>query len=258
MLVMSQEYLHTHPLAQFDIFTVIGYIPNMGMSISLTMITNLTFFSMLIAVVIRRNLDLVNFSWKLNVWTVLLNEIYIIIRNMIKNNTSLKRYQYFTILFFLFIFILTANMLGLIPYSFTVTSSFVITFFLALSQYIGINIIAIYNNKWKSANLFLPGGVPLVIVPFLIIIEFVSYVAKVFSLSIRLFANMMSGHALLKILIGFSWSLLTAGSIYIIIALLPWLVVTAIIFLECLIAFLQAYVFTILVTIYINDVLVQH
>jgi F0F1-type ATP synthase membrane subunit a len=86
----------------------------------------------------------------------------------------------------------------------------------------------------------------------------VSYFAKVFSLSIRLFANMMSGHALLKILIGFSWGLLTTGSIYIFVAFLPWIIVTVIVFLEALIAFLQSYVFTILVTIYINDALVAH
>jgi ATP synthase subunit 6 len=106
--------------------------------------------------------------------------------------------------------------------------------------------------------LILPSGVPLGIAPFLIIIEIVSYFAKVFSLSIRLFANMMSGHALLKILIGFSWTLLGTISYYTIIALFPWILVTVIMFLEALIAFLQAYVFTILVTIYINDVLTDH
>jgi F0F1-type ATP synthase membrane subunit a len=92
----------------------------------------------------------------------------------------------------------------------------------------------------------------------LIFIEAVSYIARVFSLSIRLFANMMSGHALLKILIGFSWTLLTSGSAMILLAAFPWVIVTAIMFLELLIAFLQAYVFTILITLYINDVLNMH
>jgi ATP synthase subunit 6 len=112
-------------------------------------------------------------------------------------------------------------MVGLIPYSFTVTSSFVITFFLALSHFTGINIIGFFKTQWETANLLLPSGVPLAIAPFLILIELVSYVAKVFSLSIRLFANMMSGHALLKILIGFSWGLLATGSVYMILAILP-------------------------------------
>ena len=107
-------------------------------------------------------------------------------------------------------------------------------------------------------DLFLPAGAPLAIAPFLIFIEAVSYIARVFSLSIRLFANMLSGHALLKILIGFSWALITSGSVMAILAVFPWVIVTAIMFLELLIAFLQAYVFTILISLYINDVLNMH
>lgn len=247
-----------HPLDQFEMSVLYVYWPNIGMPIGATIITNLTILCILSTFLIKSSLELIHIDSALNIWTIILKELYTLVKNIIKSNTSLKRYQYFSTLFFLFLFILIANMLGLIPYSFTITSSFVITFFLALSHFIGINIIGTYKNKWKIANLCLPSGVPLVIAPFLIIIEFVSYIAKVFSLSIRLFANMMSGHALLKILIGFSWSLLTAGSIYVLIAIFPWIIVTAIMFLECLIAFLQAYVFTILVTIYINDVLVEH
>jgi len=247
-----------HALDQFEINVLFLYWPNIGMTLGLATITNLTIFCMFIAIIIRKGLALGNYGAKSNIFTFIFKEMYILVRNIIKNNTSLKRYQYFSTLFFLFLFILAANMIGLIPYSFTITSSFVVTFFLALSHFIGINIIAVFKDKWKSAKLFLPGGVPLMIVPFLVIIEVVSYVAKVFSLSIRLFANMMSGHALLKILIGFSWGLLNAGSIYTFVALLPWVVVTVIMFLEFVIGFLQAYVFTILVTIYINDVLVQH
>jgi len=193
-----------------------------------------------------------------NVWEFLLIEIYDLVKSIVRSNTSLKRHQYYSLFFFLFCYILTANMVGLIPYSFTTTSSFVITFFLALSYFIGINIISIFKSQWTTPNLFLPGGVPLAISPFLILIELVSYFAKVFSLSIRLFANMMSGHALLKILIGFAWELLTKGSVFVLIAFLPWIIVTVIMFLEALIAFLQAYVFTVLVTIYVNDALVQH
>ena len=115
-----------------------------------------------------------------NVWEFLMREIYDLVKSIVKSNTSLKRNQYFSILFFLFIFILVSNLVGLIPYSFTATSSFVITFFLALSYFIGINIIGIFEHKWHIANLALPGGVPLLIAPFLILIELVSYFAKVF------------------------------------------------------------------------------
>ena len=130
--------------------------------------------------------------------------MYNLVASVLNANTSLKRKEYFSILYFLFLFILFANLFGLIPFTFTITSSFVVTFFLAATHFIGINIIGVYKNGRKFLDLFLPSGVPLVIAPFLVIIELISYIAKVFSLSIRLFANMMSGHALLKILIGFS------------------------------------------------------
>lgn len=185
--------------------------------------------------------------------------LFNIVNSILNANTSLRRKEYFSILYFLFLFILLANMFGLIPFTFTLTSSFIVTFFLAATHFIGINIIGVYKNGRKFLDLFLPSGVPLVIAPFLVVIEFISYIAKVFSLSIRLFANMMSGHALLKILIGFSWTMLSVtGGIFYGIAILPWIIVTLIMFLELLIAFLQAYVFVVLIAIYINDVVSHH
>jgi len=179
--------------------------------------------------------------------------------SVLKSNTTLRRNEYFSIIFFLFAIILLCNTFGLLPYTFTLTSSFIVTFFLAATHYIAINIIGAFHKKWKFANLFLPSGVPLVIGPFLVLVEFVSYLAKVLSLSIRLFANMMSGHALLKILIGFSWTMATSGNYFMLsVSVTPWLLVTGILFLEGLIAFLQAYVFVILVAIYLNDVVDMH
>lgn len=247
-----------HPLDQFEIIVLSCYWTGMGMSVGAALLTNLTVICAFNIVLIRLLLGSIFDRGTANIYELVLKDCYNLVKSIIKSNTSSKRYQYFTTLFFLFGFILLANLVGLIPYSFTITSSFVVTFFLALSHFVGINIIGLLKHKWKITNLFLPSGAPLAIAPFLILIELVSYIARVFSLSIRLFANMMSGHALLKILIGFSWSLLAAGSIYMFLAVFPWIIVTVIMFLEALIAFLQAYVFTILVTIYINDVLVEH
>jgi ATP synthase subunit 6 len=176
----------------------------------------------------------------------------------VKENLYIRKQQYFTVLFYLFFTLLLANLVGMIPYSFTITSSFVVTFFVAATHFTAINHLAAVKHQWQVGDLFLPSGAPLLIAPFLIFIEAVSYIARVFSLSIRLFANMMSGHALLKILIGFSWVLLNTGTGMALLAVAPWVIVTAIMFLELLIAFLQAYVFTILVTLYINDVLNMH
>ena len=263
MLTLEADSLNlnlffNHPLDQFEIFSLFFYWVGINMPVGTAVVTNLTIILLFNVFLIRLMFSTIFDRGNFNVWEFIMREIYDLVKSIVKSNTSLKRNQYFSILFYLFIFILVSNLVGLIPYSFTSTSSFVITFFLALSYFIGINIIGIFQQQWHIANLGLPGGVPLLIAPFLILIEIVSYIAKVFSLSIRLFANMMSGHALLKILIGFSWGLLTAGPLYIFIAVLPWIIVTVIMFLEALIAFLQSYVFTILVTIYINDVLVEH
>jgi len=247
-----------HPLDQFEMIVLFFHWSGIVMPVGPAILTNLTVILLLNVFLFRILFSSIFDRGNFNVWEFLMVEIYDLVKSIVRSNTSLKRNQYFSLFFFLFCYILTANMVGLIPYSFTATSSFVITFFLALSYFIGINIISVFKNKWTTPNLFLPGGVPLAIAPFLILIEMVSYFAKVFSLSIRLFANMMSGHALLKILIGFSWDLLTKGSIFILVAFLPWIIVTVIMFLEALIAFLQAYVFTVLVTIYVNDALVQH
>lgn len=184
--------------------------------------------------------------------------LYQLVTLIVKENLYIKKQQYFTIIFYLFLTILFANLIGLLPYSFTVTSSFIFTFFISLSHFIAINTIAANQHGWEINNLFLPSGAPLFIMPFLVFIEGVSYIARVLSLSIRLFANIMSGHALLKILIGFSWTLITSGSLIALIAIFPWVIVTAVIFLELLIAFLQAYVFSLLITLYTNDVLTFH
>jgi F-type H+-transporting ATPase subunit a len=184
----------TDPLEQFDV------LPAMLSCLGFTNLSLLLTFNMFIMfvwfaafnVTIKTNYDFV------------LNGLYKLVASIVKENLYIQKQQYFTVLFFLFFTILFANLAGMIPYSFTITSSFIVTFFLALMHFIAINHLAAVKHGWQVADLFLPSGAPLAIAPFLIVIEAISYVARVFSLSIRLFANMMSGHALLKILIGFS------------------------------------------------------
>lgn len=237
------------PLEQFDVLTVIPLGAFSLTNLALLLASNVMVMGLWFAVFspnIKNNYDLA------------LVNMYDLVRSMAEENLTVKKQQFFTVLFYLFMTLLAANVVGMVPFSFTITSSFVVTFFLALAHFIGLNIVASVKHGWRIMDLFLPSGSPIMIVPFLILIEFVSYVARVFSLSIRLFANMMSGHALLKILIGFSWALITSGSVMVALGLFPWVIVTGIMFLELLIAFLQAYVFTILITLYINDVLNMH
>jgi ATP synthase subunit 6 len=145
------------------------------------------------------------------------------------------------------------NLIGMIPYSFTITSHLFITFSLALTIFIGINIIAIKKHKLHFLGFFLPSGVHIALAPLLVPIEVVSYVARVFSLAIRLFANMMSGHTLLKIIAGFAWTMISFGGVWYILQLFPLLIIIAVTVLELGIAILQAYVFTILICLYLND-----
>lgn len=185
--------------------------------------------------------------------------LYRLVKSVAQENLYITKQQYFRPIIFLFATILVLNLIGLLPFAFTVTSSFAVTLFLATTHFTGVNLIGITGQRWQFRNLFLPSGVPLAITPFLILIEVVSYLARVLSLSIRLFANRRSGHALLKILIGFALARGTSASFaFNLLAVVPWTIVTAVRFLELLIAFLQSHVFTILVTIYLNDVLSPH
>ena len=146
----------------------------------------------------------------------------------------------------------------MIPYSFTVTSHIAVTLALATMAFVGINVIGIKTHGFHMLSLFLPSGAPIALAPLLIAIELVSYSFRVISLALRLFANMMSGHCLLKILAGFGWTMLSSGGVLSVIHIMPLLVIFAIIGLELSIAFLQAYVFTVLLCIYLNDAISLH
>jgi F-type H+-transporting ATPase subunit a len=192
-----------------------------------------------------------------SVITNIVYAIFNLVTTLSRENLNLVRQYYVGNFLFLFQVIFLMNFTGLIPYAYTMTSSFVVTFMIALTYFNALNLNGLWTLKYKMFNLFLPGGTPLPISPFLTIIEFISYIARVLSLSIRLFANMMSGHALLKILITLAYAMMSAATISIIVVV-PWIVVSSIFTLEILIAFLQAYVFTVLVILYNTDTITSH
>lgn len=181
-----------------------------------------------------------------------------ILKGIVKDNIFSKKKNCTVYLLVTYLFILIANLLGMIPFSITITSFVIISFFFSLTMFIGLNIIGTFYNKSGIWKLFLPEGIPVIISIFLIVIEIISYVAKVFSLSIRLFANMMSGHALLKILTSFAWIIVWLNISIVYMSILPAAFVFITIGLEFVIAFLQAYVYMILVSIYINDAINLH
>ena len=242
------------PMEQFEVVPVIWSTLSCPSTL-----TNLVLVLVSVLLSIHFFLYFVSFKQaKYTNWYIIFINLYSIAKTFIKRNTNLVRYEYFSLLFYLFLFIFVSNIFGLVPYSFTITSSFILTFFLASTHFIGITLIGIIHRRWNFAGMFFPEGVPVILAPLIFPIEIISYFSRVLSLSVRLFANMMSGHALLKILIGFSWTMLCTGPVYVLLAFFPWAIVTMVMYLELLIAFLQAYVFVMLTAIYINDSLSSH
>lgn len=179
--------------------------------------------------------------------------LYEFIANMIRENIGTKGREYFPLIFTLFIVVLLGNMLGMIPYSFTYTSHIIVTAALAFIIFLVVMFIGIFRHGFHFFSLFLPPGVPLWLMPLIIPIEVMSFLIRPVTLSVRLFANMIAGHIMLKVFAGFSAGLITMGVGGAVLGLLPMLFNSILIGFELLIAFLQAYVFTILSCIYLKD-----
>ena len=177
---------------------------------------------------------------------------YSFVAKMISDTAGSKARPYFAFIFSLFMFVLFCNMFGMIPYTFTVTSHIIVTFMLASFIFIGVTIIGFIKHGFGYLKLFVPSGVPIVLLPLIIVIEIISYLSRPISLSVRLFANMMAGHTMMKVFGGFVVSLGIVGG------WLPLSFSVALTGLEILVAFLQAYVFAILTCIYLNDALNLH
>jgi ATP synthase subunit 6 len=190
---------------------------------------------------------------------VVKESIIIFIQTLVKENVGSRFInKIITIIWLLFLLLLTLNLLGMIPYSFTVTSHFIVTFTLSLSLFIGLNFVGLHYQGLNLIKLFMPEGAPKALLPLLFVIELISYAARVFSLAIRLFANLMSGHTLLKILAGFAWTMFLAGGFAALGSLFPFAIIFLVTGLELAIGALQAYVFCMLICLYYNDVIHLH
>jgi F-type H+-transporting ATPase subunit a len=161
--------------------------------------------------------------------------------------------KFLPFVFTLFMFILVANLIGLIPYTFTITSHIIITAALALTVFVTVLVYGFWKNGLKFFKLFVPSGIPIYILPLIVFIEVLSFISRPISHSVRLFANMLAGHITLKVFAGFVVMLGGLGYLGWLGATLPLILVVALTALELLVAFLQAYVFAILTCIYLND-----
>jgi len=184
-------------------------------------------------------------------WQLLAELTYQFIAKMVSDSIGKEGRPYFPFIFTIFMFVLFGNFIGMLPYSFTFTSHIAVTLTMALVIFVLVTVIAFAKHGFHFFSFFLPAGVPIILAPLMIAIEVISYFTRPLSLSIRLFANMMAGHTLLKVVGGFVVPLGIFGVV-------PVAGLVAVTGLEFLIAFLQAYIFTILTCIYINDAIHLH
>ena len=241
----------TNPMTQFEVYRIGPEIKVGAFDISFT---NASLFMVVssLAILIIFNLGSKKNSMLPNKIQLLAELSYTFVSKMISDTAGSKAKPYFAFIFSLFMFVLFCNMFGMIPYTFTVTSHIIVTFILASFIFVGVTVIGFLKHGFGYLKLFVPKGVLVVLLPLIVVIEIISYLSRPISLSVRLFANMMAGHTMMKVFGGFVISLGIIGG------WLPLSFSVALTGLEILVAFLQAYVFAILTCIYLNDALNLH
>jgi F-type H+-transporting ATPase subunit a len=184
-------------------------------------------------------------------WQSMAEMAYEFVANMVRENIGNEGRQYFPFVFTLFLFILFGNLMGMIPYAYTFTSQIIVTFAMAFAIFVGVTILGLVRHGFHFFTLFFPSGTPIALAPVLIPIEVISYFVRPVSLSVRLFANMMAGHTMMKVFGGFVIALGIFG-------VAPMVLIVALTGFEILVAVLQAYVFTMLTCMYLNDAIHLH
>jgi len=252
------------PLEQFQVISLFS-ITLLNLDFSFTNVLLINFLTLLFFINIvyffsanTNYLEKTPFFLIPNAWQVMIETIYDVVSQLLFDNINMEGEKYFPYISVIFIFILFSNLIGLIPYSFTVTSHIIITFTLSFSIFIGVNIIGFQKHKLNMFSLIIPANSSFALALVLVPIEFVSYIAKPVSLGVRLFINLMAGHTLLKVIVGFAWSMLLLEDLMAFIHLIPLLLLVILMGLELGVALIQAYVFTILTCIYLNDSINLH
>lgn len=246
------------PLDQFTIRDLISVkLSILGITLSLTTIGLYLILSNVLAITL---VSTNNYGRLIaNRWSIAFESIYVTVLSMVTSQINMTTGQrYFPWIFVLFIFILTNNLIGMIPYSFSPTSHFILTFFMSFSVVIGSTILGLTVHKLRFFCVFVPAGCPLALLPLLVLIETLSYISRNISLGLRLGANVLSGHMLLNILSGFTYKIFNSSYLGFILALVPAAFIAAFCALEIAIAFIQAQVFCVLSASYIKDGLISH
>jgi len=240
-----------NPMSQFEVYSIgpkiqIGSFDLSFTNSSLFMVLTVSVISLFFVAATQKK------SLVPNKMQLIAEMAFEFVSKMISETAGKDARPYFPFILSLFLFVLVANLLGMLPYSFTVTSHIIVTFALAFFIFVGVTLVGFARHGISYLKLFVPSGVPIFLLPLIIVIEVISYLSRPVSLSVRLFANMMAGHTMLKVFGGFVVSLGILGG------WLPLGFAVALTGLELLVAFIQAYVFAILTCIYLNDALNLH
>lgn len=250
--------IFTSPLEQFEVTSWAALDASLfGLHFSLT---NLGFYTLVVLflsigvhVVASNDRKLVPSRWSIG-----LESSYASLHGMVKEQIGSANEIYLPFIYALFFFIILANLSGNVPYSFTLTTSAVVSIGLSFTIFFGVTILGLYRHGIHFFSYFVPAGTPIGMLPLLVLIELISYLARAFSLGVRLFANMVAGHTLLKILSGMLWPILTSSIIMFVVALIPMAIFLALVGLEIAVSFIQAYVFVVLTCVYLRDSIDLH
>jgi len=258
--IYSINLLNNSPLEQFEVtnifsiqFPIFGYF-------TLTL-TNLALYSIIILTLILGLHYLGNNENKLipSKWSLVLESLYATISGIVRDQIGSNNERYLPFIYSIFCLILIANLVGNIPYNYTITTSIIVSIGASVIIFIGVTILGLITKKISFFSHFVPEGCPLGLAPLLSLIELISYSARAFSLGIRLFANMVAGHSLLKVLSTFLIKFFKSENLFIsIIAVVPFSIFCALSLLELAVSFIQAYVFTLLTSSYIKEAIESH
>lgn len=256
---MNKFFIVLSPLSQFEVTKLIGLDLSLFGGFYLS-ITNLTLYALLVFFSVISLHFYANNDFKLvpNKGSIALESSFASLSNMVRSQIGSLNEAYIPFIYTLFFFILIGNLISNIPYSFALNASAIVTLGLSVTIFLGVTILSVSKHGIKFFSFFIPGGTPLPLIPLLVLIEFISYIARAVSLGVRLFANICAGHSLLKILSTFLYKLFSGSLLIAIFTLIPFSIFIGLIGLELAVSFIQSFVLNLLVCSYLKDAIDLH
>ena len=257
--MQNLNFIINSPLEQFEVTSLIGLNAPIFGYLN-TSLTNLVLYSLLLLFLVVGLHYMGNNETKIipNKWSISLESSFASLSSMVREQIGVTNEIFLPFIYSLFFFVLIGNLISNVPYSFAITSSAIVCLGLSVTIFIGVTLLALSIHKIKFFSFFIPSGTPLALVPLLVLIELVSYGARAGSLGIRLFANIVAGHTLLKILSTFLYKLFSGNLVVAVLTLIPFGIFIGLVGLELAVSFIQSFVLTLLVCSYLRDAIKLH